>query len=411
MSFRLFTGEYLKSPYALHFGLNYCTHGCWYCFANANNPNRRADVNDLAKIIKYYDKGSDIAEFRLLKAGHPMLVSNDSDPCSKSSKETFKILHDLSVKYKFRLVYQTRGGEIDAENIIINGEKTSVYVSLTTDDEALGRQMEPGAPPHSQRMMFIKKLKNAGHNVIVGLNPFVPDWWIDVNKTIKQLADLGVMHIWHQPLHISRFQEATFRRTAKEGFVKWIEYGRLKKEPEDSATAYDKMLDECKKNGINTIRGGVSERLGFWDDYFSLGFPFVPTLDSLAKSAKRIADENKGKYMAFGIDEFNEWADFGVKDGSKCTAYLCGFGRSIRNTGDKGNAATMEEAHRYMWKAEDFPTIFRHSIFSRIDAGDDCVAADENNIPLFAVIHDADYNHSSLVTPDECMFINKIPRC
>jgi len=45
MSIRVYTGELLKSPVPLHLDMNWCSHGCFYCFANLNRPNRRLDAS------------------------------------------------------------------------------------------------------------------------------------------------------------------------------------------------------------------------------------------------------------------------------------------------------------------------------------------------------------------------------
>lgn len=44
MSIRPYTGEYLVSPVALHMGLNWCTHACWYC-SREDMPITLADLS------------------------------------------------------------------------------------------------------------------------------------------------------------------------------------------------------------------------------------------------------------------------------------------------------------------------------------------------------------------------------
>lgn len=409
MSLRLYTGEYLISPYVLHFGLNWCTHACAYCFANANKPDRQAETSDLQKIVRWYDIGSDTAEFRLLKAGHPIMTANDSDPCAKSNYATFSILDDLSKSYGFRLVYQTRGGEPEAEARIVNGTPTSVYVSLTTDNDDIRKKMEPGAPSHDARMDFIGRLKKAGHHVIAGFNPFIPEWWDDMEKTMEQLSEAGIRHIWHQPLHLSRFQIENMRPSAKKTLGdKWISYGMAKREPDEYG--YSQMLSAAAKNGINTIRGGVSDNLGFWDEYFSLGFPFVPTLDALVRDCD-ISAKNSGKlYAMFGIEAFNRWADFGMKNGSKCKEYLQPIGRSVRNAGERvEDAKSMAGVHEFLWRRESYPTRLRHSAFAHVSY-DGGWASDEDGRPLIAVNAEGFRTNWPEVESSDCVFLETIER-
>ena len=138
MALRIYSGEYLIGPTLLHFGGNWCSHNCAYCFANLNKPDRAAEPADVAKIYKWYDTGSTSIEFELMKAGHPVMMSNDSDPCSKTNYALHAAVHDASQALGFNMSYQSRGGVIEAEQRIINSRPTMVYVSLTTDQQ-IGR--------------------------------------------------------------------------------------------------------------------------------------------------------------------------------------------------------------------------------------------------------------------------------
>lgn len=379
---RLYTGEYLLSPYALHFGLNRCSHGCVYCFANLNKPDRETEAEDIARIAKWYDQGSTCAEFELLQAGHPVLTSNDSDPCAKSCAPTFMALHDASRRFGFRLVYQTRGGEPESEARILSDAPTTVYVSLTTDQEATRKRFEPGCTSFEHRMDFIRRCRERGHHVIVGLNPFIPAWWDNLAGAFKQLAGWGVAHVWHQPVHLSRFQVAAMTESGKGKFVEFIDYAQKKVAPD--AKEYGMGLDTLHELGFNTLRGGISERLGFWDAHFANGHPFFPTLDAFVRDVQAAA----GGAAMITLDAFDQWARVFKKDRSCYKEFLVKFGRSIRNLGEKTESAkSMRAVHAYLWRAEEFPTPFRSNAFARVDY-EGGWASDEHGIPLFAVSSD-----------------------
>lgn len=381
MALRLYTGEYLIAPYLLHFGGNWCTHNCQYCFANLNKPDRMAEVTDIAKLYKWYDTGSTTMEFELLKRGHPLMMSNDADPCSKSNWAVFSAVHDASKALGFRMVYQTRGGMREAEDRIVNDAPTTVYVSLTTDREDIRKKFDPGAPTHEQRMDFVRRLREAGHFVIIGLNPLIPSWWRDQPATLGRLANMGIGHIWHQAVHLSRFQVAAMRDTQKASLGEFIAYAQAKSEPDRQA--YDDALQACRDAGMNLFCGGVSERLGFWDSYFKdCGFPFVPTLDAWLRDC---AKASGGKPLATSLDAFNEWADLELPKRAVWKEFLNPIGRSIRNLGEKVEEAKCQaDVHRFLWRIEDFPTTLERVEFARITK-DGGICCDEQGVPLMAV--------------------------
>jgi len=377
---RLYTGEYLYSPYLLHFGLNRCSHGCIYCFANLNRPDRQTEAADLLKIERWFSQGSTCVEFELLQAGHPVLVANDSDPCAKSNQAAFEALHESSRRHGYRLVYQTRGGEAEAEARILSDAPTSVYVSLTTDRDDIVSQYEPGCPRFSQRMDFISRLKKAGHHVIIGLNPFIPAWWDDLRGSFAQLHAAGVSHVWHQPIHMSRFQLANMPDAYKKRHADFIDYATKRVAPD--ANEYTAGLMALERMGFNLLRGGISEHLGFWDAYFSLGFPFVPTLDAFVRDCNRHAG---GAPVMVSLQGFTDWARVFEKDRSIYKEFLVKIGRNIRNVGEKTESAkSMHKVHEFLWRLEEFPTIFRSNAFARV-AYQDGWAGDDEGIPLLAV--------------------------
>ncbi len=379
---RIYSGEYLIAPFLLHFGGNWCTHNCAYCFANLNKPDRATEVNDIARLYKWHDTGSTCMEFELLKRGHPIMMSNDADPCSKSNHAVFAAVHDASKALGFRMCYQTRGGEPEAEARIVNDAPTTVYVSLTTDREDIRRQFEPGAPTHEQRMDFIRRLRDAGHFVVVGLNPLIPRWWADLPATLDRLAGFGVDRIWHQAIHLSRFQIAAMTdRQAERLGAEFIEYARAKTEPDREA--YDLALQQCRDRGFNLFCGGISERLGFWDPHTKqCGHPRVPTIDAFVRDCAAMSG---GAPAAVSLRMFNEWAELGLPERAIWKEFLVPIGRSVRNLGEKVEVAKSQAGvHAFLWRIEDFPTTFRSTHFARIFDGDS-VVVDDDGVPYLAV--------------------------
>ena len=188
MSLRLYCGEYLIHPAPLHFGMNHCTHNCWYCFANLNRANRRMVNDDLPRIARWFEKDKGPLEFWYLKNGFPMLVSNDSDPFAKSNCESTRALIELSRLYDFGLCWQTKGGDRDVIDMALASKPTMWTVTLTSDDNELLRRQEPGADTWEERLRLIADAKAAGHHVVALLMPFVPGWWRDFPAALQAIS-------------------------------------------------------------------------------------------------------------------------------------------------------------------------------------------------------------------------------
>lgn len=365
MSIRLYCGEYLVSPIPVHFGLNWCTHGCFYCFANLNQPGRRAENSDLSRLYKWHRDQAGPIEWWYLSRGYPLLVANDSDPFARSNKDTFLALHDLAGNIGVPLAYQTKGGDAECEQLALDGPKTMIYVTVTSDDEDLLRQTEPGAPGYAHRLDFIRRAVAAGHYVIVGMNPLVPGWWHDAEQALEDLHATGARHIWAGDLHLSRFQIDAMTPTARARWQEWTRYGLKRAKPDGHIT--DHLLWRAEQRGFNVFLGAAGSTLGFWDDYFRLGFPFQPTIDGLYQALHQAGG---GQPVAFTFDAFDAWSDTGApREKSIYREFLSGYGRSIRNDGLKAEARSLREVHEWEWKFLDYPTRLRNREL--------CIATDE----------------------------------
>lgn len=196
MNPRLYAGEFLISPAAVHIDGNFCSHRCAYCFANLNQPERRNHAKDIVSTIKSIDNGSPkkIAD-RLIAGGHTILASNTVDPFSESNKRLFSEYFSALDKRGARWMYQTKGGDHELIADRMSRSRETWYVSLTGKDT---KQTEPGAPEHHERMELIAELIKAGHHVIAGINPYHVELWGGSHPhwLIDDLSKSGVSHAW-----------------------------------------------------------------------------------------------------------------------------------------------------------------------------------------------------------------------
>lgn len=355
MSTRHYSGEYLVMPAPLHMGLNWCTHACFYCFANLNRPGRRADYSALSQFLGKYHKrqpGKDIAAWLALQ-GHPIVASNDSDPFAKSNAEQNQTLMREMMDAGLRFVFQTRGGD-GAGDMLAAHPPTMVYISFTTDQESTRKAAEPGAPSFEARKALAAHAKACGHFVVAGLNPFYPPWWDDIHGFLDWLADTGIHHAWIGEPHLNYMQARAMPEKVQQRFATDIAY--FKAGGSQRPAAWPSLRAACTAVGINTFAGTTSAHGNFWDPYFALGYPFWPTLEGWFDHLRQ-----HGQAVGFTFDAFNDWAD--TTNGFRSSAfkeYLSGIGRSIRNIGGDQKANTLREVHQFLWQLDQFPTRLRH---------------------------------------------------
>lgn len=354
MSIRPYTGEYLVSPVPVHLGLNYCSHNCFYCYANLNNPDRRADYNKVINVANAVANNKPMKNLsvRYLQAGYPIMVSNDSDPFAKSNFEQFASIFDVFTDIGTRFVFQTRGGN-KAKNVLSRSKPTCVYISFTSDDNNIISRAEVGAPDFDQRKDLALFAKQYGHHVIIGINPYVADWWRDIDGFVTWLKDNGFGHVWLGEMHINHMQKPKIKSRPAKEFANIIEMACKKKK--DQAD-YEYLLEQLKQADINVYDAISSTKGDFWQPYFDLNFPFFPTLDSFFTELRQ-----HGRTVAFNFDFFDEYANV-VPDweGSEFSGYLASIGRSLRNIGYPSNANNFKQVHETLWRIVDFPTRLRH---------------------------------------------------
>jgi DNA repair photolyase len=90
---------------------------------------------------------------------------------------------------------------ITKSNIVIRDDDllvkvpSSVAFTITTDDDALAKILEPHAPSSTERLQAVRELLAKGIPVSVRIDPVIPFLNEDPRKLIGTLADMGVRHI------------------------------------------------------------------------------------------------------------------------------------------------------------------------------------------------------------------------
>lgn len=257
-------GEFLVSCFPLEASINYCSHGCAYCFANLNSPDRRGDIEAATRMITGFHTRTSPAAM-LLKAGYPLLVSNRVDPFSTSNERQAIPLMELATEMGVPLAIQTKGGR-HVDQALAFMRPASWYISLSFDDDAKRARVEPGAPSVDDRLRLIEKLRAQGHTVVLGLNPAVPEWCDNFDALVQRAVDAGAEGVWAEPLHLSTQQQGRMNEREKAAVsLPVLDRMRMRgRQPADEA-AWSAVKDAATRRGLPFFYVGQWEPSRFWE--------------------------------------------------------------------------------------------------------------------------------------------------
>ncbi|NJK46000.1 MAG: hypothetical protein HC933_18600 [Pleurocapsa sp. SU_196_0] len=214
-SLQPYYGEFLVSPVPLELDMNYCAHSCNYCFANLNKRDRKINLTQITNLLNGFEERETL-EAKLLKERYPVMISNHVDPFAASNYQQTVPLLELLRYHGIPVTIQTRGGRgiDDALELL---EPSVWYISITFNDDAARRIVEPGAPTIQSRLELISQLRERGHRVVVGINPLEPEWMPDPASILNECASRGAEGAWIESLHLNpkqRDQMTPRERTA-----------------------------------------------------------------------------------------------------------------------------------------------------------------------------------------------------
>lgn len=379
---RLYCGEYMKLPVALHMMLNPCSHGCYYCFAKLGNlkgTDFNAIYKQLAK-LREGDPGKNLTKY-MFQQGHSICISNTTDPFAASNADGFKELSEWMTEKKINFSLQTRGGK-HFNDVIKKIKPTMVYFSVTSDMDDITKTREPATPLFEERMRMIKEAKEAGHFVYIGINPYVPAWWNNFDGFMNRLIDMNVWHVVLGAMHFTAMQRQCISVGNQERFSKEIANGLAKNC--DDHHKLDAMVRYMADSGFNVMENWESNTLDYWDEYYKLDYPFMPTKNALLKE---LNGAGGGEPVKFTLDYFHKWANvFGEFDSSDFHQYLKSFRRSLYNDGVSENIRTSKELHEIYWDIYGYPTPLRCDDFCYSFKSEDDLELDEkgNHVMVYA---------------------------
>lgn len=195
-------GMFLTIPIPLGLSMNYCSHSCSYCFANLNKPDRSIDMKKMYNQLIGFEKSKTLCSW-YLQNKYPIMASNLVDVFAKSNYKHFLEIYSILRKKDIPIYFQTRGGN-GIDEVLKTLPKSAFYISITSHDDAISKKIEAGSPLPSERIELIKKLKNLGHEVAIGINPYMPNY-CDAEKILQETRDYTDKY-WINSIHLNNNQ-------------------------------------------------------------------------------------------------------------------------------------------------------------------------------------------------------------
>lgn len=185
-----------------------CDHGCVYCYASSyifNFANCRPK-KDLIQRLKR-------EAVRL--SGEIVSISNSSEayPNLEAERALTRQCVEILSRQNCRIQIVTKSDLVARDVDLLRKVPSTVALTITTDDEATARIIEPHAPPPSERIKAAEKLVHSGIPVTVRIDPIIPFVNDSPERLVKKIAGLGVRHVTSSTYKVrsdnwKRFSEA-----------------------------------------------------------------------------------------------------------------------------------------------------------------------------------------------------------
>ncbi|HUJ85048.1 MAG TPA: radical SAM protein [Candidatus Acidoferrales bacterium] len=167
-----------------------CDHQCIYCYASSYILNFQdcRPKKELVTILK-----REAAKLN----GETISLSNSSDPYPReevSEGLTRRCLEILS-ESKCKIQIITKSNLVVRDDDLLRKMPSTVALTITTEDDTIGKLMEPFAPLPSQRLRATQDLIKAGIPVSVRIDPIIPLVNDQPQELISTLAKIGIKHL------------------------------------------------------------------------------------------------------------------------------------------------------------------------------------------------------------------------
>ena len=205
--------DFTLNPYAG------CAFGCTYCYAaffsRASGSITGAERRDTwGRWVEVKENAIKLLEGRRKRLDDTLIymssVTDPYQPIERKLKLTQGLLEVLAKRHRPKLVVQTRSPDVVRDvdilrEIVANGGRVQVNLTVTTDDEDVRRAFEPTCPSNARRLGAARALVGHGIATCVTMTPLLPVQ--NTERFVDDLLATGVRNFIVQPFH---FQSGKF---------------------------------------------------------------------------------------------------------------------------------------------------------------------------------------------------------
>ena len=176
--------DYCVNPYTG------CQINCRYCYARLLMKRYSGHSEPWGEFVDVKINAAGVLEKQLARAKKGVVwissVCDPYQPIEKTYSITRQCLEVLAVK-QFTVNIQTKSTLILRDlDVLQKFVQIEVGFTITTDDEAVAEQFEPGAARIKHRIAALKKIRSAGITTFAFIGPILP---LNPQNLIRQLED------------------------------------------------------------------------------------------------------------------------------------------------------------------------------------------------------------------------------
>jgi DNA repair photolyase len=129
--------------------------------------------------------------------GETISIANSSDPYPRMEAETGLTRMCLAVlsQHNCKIQIITKSTLVTRDIDLLSRVPSAVAVTITTEDDATAKLIEPDAPSSTERLKAIETLIGKGIPVSVRIDPIIPHVNDNPAGIIATIASLGVKHV------------------------------------------------------------------------------------------------------------------------------------------------------------------------------------------------------------------------
>ena len=279
-----------------------CDFGCKYCFANNRNGNFKVinQIADIKLISKWMYEAIEKNETNnikkeLLNRYVPLHLGGMADPFQNREwkyKTTLKLL-ELSKKYNYPINISTKTSHLPDEYWnILNPNIHTFQISLIGISSNYIRKFETNTPSPTDRVNFVKQLKNRGFWVSIRIQPL-----ININEAIKLIKKTDKFVDYYTIEHLKLPLDNNLMMNQ---IMPLLKDERIKLIPKGREWEFDSTI---KLQNINNIKSITDVKIGCGDNEFH---PLSDSLNCCGIDCMPKAFKNWLKYNSMYIKMTND---------------------------------------------------------------------------------------------------------